>query len=205
VALPFLNHARGRRELPELDRAALVLVDLQRLFVDPASPAWVRGWEETAPRARRLARACAARGWTVAATRHVHSAGDDGGVMGCFFERLQRDGDVMSELLPELCDWAPDLSVVSKARFSALSEPSVAAAAEEAGVVLLAGVQTHLCVLASALDAASRGVTPVVVADACAARTEALHQSALRVLAAGHSYVATVDEVIAAMSAGDGT
>lgn len=200
MALPFLTHARGRRALPELERAALLLVDLQRLFVDPASPACVAAWGETSPRARRLARACAARGWSVTATRHVHPAGDEGGVMGCLFERLQRDGDALSELMPEVCDWAPDLSVVSKARFSALFEPAVAAAAMEAGVVLLAGVQTHLCVLASALDAASRGVIPVVVADACAARTDALHQSALQVLAAGHAYVATVDEVIAAMS-----
>ena len=63
--------------------------------------------------------------------------------------------------------------------------------------LVLAGVQTPLCVLATALDAARTPLVPVVAADACAARTAAEHEAALRVLSCGHAHVATIDEIVA--------
>jgi isochorismate hydrolase len=78
----------------------------------------------------------------------------------------------------------------------------VARAAAAEGTLVIMGLQTHLCVLATALDAARRDLRPVVVADACAARERSLHRDALRVLSSGHAHVATADEVISALAAG---
>ncbi len=45
--------------------------------------------------------------------------------------------------------------------------------------IILTGVETHICVLQTALDLHSAGWQPVVVADACASRDDANAQSAL--------------------------
>ncbi len=45
--------------------------------------------------------------------------------------------------------------------------------------VILTGVETHICVLQTALDLHSAGWQPIVVADACASRDDANAQSAL--------------------------
>ena len=50
--------------------------------------------------------------------------------------------------------------------------------------VVLCGVSTDCCVLATALAAVDAGAHVRVVEDACAARTEAVHQGALGIMAA---------------------
>lgn len=192
----------GRRPLPPLAGACLVVLDAQRLFTDPASPAFLDDWPARREALVALARGFLARGLPVIRTRHVHPDGDDGGTMGRFFRRLQRAGDPLSAPDPFVAAALDGTPLVDKARFSALSVSAVAEAAVAAGTLVLAGVQTHRCILATAVDAARLGLRPIVAADACAAGNPADHRAALRVLARGHAHVATTRAVLAALDRG---
>jgi nicotinamidase-related amidase len=191
--------SRPNPPLPPIAHACLLLVDPQRLFTDPTSPAFVPGWPAARANAGRLTAAFLARGWPVLRTRHVHPADDDGGTLRWFFHRLQRADDPWSEVDAHAVPGAAATPLVDKARLSALSVPAIAEAAGRGGVLVLAGVQTHRCVLATAVDAARLGLCPVVIGDACAARPTERHAQALAVLADGHAFVASTDALLASL------
>jgi len=197
VDLTSPEASRGRQPFFDLRRPGLVVLDAQRLFCEPGAPVWLPGWAEAEPRAQRLAEAFLDRGRPVVFTRHAHPEDDDGGLIARLFGRMLRAGDPWSALLPALEPLRSRALVVDKARHSALSAPAVAEALAGCDALVLAGVQTPLCVLATALDAARTPLVPVVAADACAARTAAEHEAALRVLSCGHAHVATIDEIVA--------
>lgn len=129
-------------------------------------------------------------------TRHVHGAEDDGFLIGRFFGRLQRHDEPLSELISDIRPWTSTAFVVDKDRHSAFLQPEVAGRLAGCDSVVLTGVQTPLCILATALDAPRLRLVPVVVMDATAARTQDLHLFALHCLAAGHAHVATAQEVL---------
>ncbi len=191
-----LEGTRGRRPLPGLNRAALVLLDLQRIFVDRASPAFLPAWPAVEPNARRLAATFRAAGRPVIMTRHVHPPSDPGGTLVHFFGRLLTADDPLSGLHGS---WEPGPQdvVVDKPRHSAFERSTLAEtlAQIECDVVVLAGVQAHLCVLATAVEAGSHDLLPVVALDAVAAPSLALHTSSLRALSGGLAWIATVDEI----------
>ena len=195
--LASLAGSRGRRPFGDLRRPGLIVIDAQRLFCDPASPAWLPEWRRAEPQVRRLAETFAHRGRPVVFTRHGHPPDDSGGLIARFFGRLQRRGDPVTELAESLRPLSAAALLVDKARHSALSAPGVRQALAGCDAVVLAGVQTPLCVLATALAAADTCWVPIVAADATAARRLAEHLAALEVLACGHAHVATTAEVLA--------
>jgi nicotinamidase-related amidase len=190
--------------LPSLVRPVLLVVDLQRLFCDPGSPAYTPGWRESLGACRRLAPVFRARGLPVFWTRHVHDPGDSGGTLGFFYSRLQRRDDPLSALTGDLDILVTHGRIVEKWRFSALCVPEVEEAVRASDAVVVLGVRTDQCVLATLVEAARLGARPVVVADGCASVTWERHAAALRVLAQGHAHLATVDELLASLGVGRG-
>jgi nicotinamidase-related amidase len=196
-----LRGTRGRRSLPDLSGAALVLLDLQRVFVDPDSPAFLPAWPTVEPQARRLAAAFRAAHRPVVMTRHVHDPGDEGGTLSHFFGRLLTADDPLSELSPS---WepGPQDTVIDKPRHSAFARSTLTDVLGEARVVVLAGVQAHLCVLATAVEAGSRDLLPVVALDAIAAPSLGQHTATLVALSGGLAWLATVDEITGRLGGG---
>jgi maleamate amidohydrolase len=188
-------------DLPRLHRPLLLLIDFQRLFTDPTSPAYVDGVEASFPAARSLVEAFDRRGFPVLRTRHVHPPDDDGGVNAMFWSRLQRAEDPLSAPSPEIEAFAGTAPLLDKARSSALSNARVREAVAAADAVVIAGVQTQICVLATALDVARQDVRPIVVGDASGARSAALHDATLEILGCGHAHVVAAEDVIAALGA----
>ncbi len=73
-------------------------------------------------------------------------------------------------------------TVMSKTVFSAWRDPAIQDCLkqrDERRQIILAGVETHICILQTALDLQMAGFQPVVVADACASRHDDHAQSAL--------------------------
>lgn len=199
--LGALRGLPGRRPLPPLGgRGGLVLLDLQRLFIDPRSPAFLPGWEGVRGRCAALLAGFRAAGRPVLWTRHVHSGGDDGGAVALMGGRPIRPDDPLSALHD---DWTPldGEKVVEKSRYSLAERGGLEAFLPAGAVAVLAGVVTHRCVLAVAVEASSRDLPCVVAADATASTNERMHESALAVLAGGFAYVASVAEILAALGA----
>jgi nicotinamidase-related amidase len=196
--LAALAGSPGRGAPPSLAGASLLLLDLQRLFVDPGSPAWLSGWGAAAPRCAALLEAFRAAGRPVIFTRHREPEGRESLVIGHFGGRPLRAEDPLAALA---APWRPlpGERLLDKARYSAWWGTGLEALVPPGAPLVIAGVTTHRCVLAAAVEAASRDRLPVVAADACATRGAELQLASLRVIAHGFGHVASVEEVLRAL------
>jgi bifunctional isochorismate lyase/aryl carrier protein len=173
-----------------------LLLDLQRLFVDPGSPAFLPDWPTAAGPCAALLGTFRRRGLPVLWTRHLHPGEDDTGVIADFGGRPLRRDDPLSALAQEP---EPGEIVMEKSRYSAWIGTGLADLLPPGAPLVIAGVTTHRCVLASAVEAASRDVRAVVVGDATATRGPGLQRAALSCLASGFCWVASAEEVLRAL------
>lgn len=158
--------------------ARLVVIDMQNIFADPASPWSTPRFAETLEPVRRLAEAAGPARTTY--TRFVAPA-EPTGAWRRYYERwpfaLQPPDAPAYRLVDGL---GPVADTVDATTFSKWT-PALAARAGT-GPLLLAGVSTDCCVLATALAAADAGVAVRVVADACAGADDDSHRMALDVM-----------------------
>ena len=75
--------------------------------------------------------------------------------------------------IPEVADLLPDLQPIAKMSFSACGEPRFVAALEKTNrrQVLIAGIETHICVYQTAVELLAMGYGVHVVADAVSSRS----------------------------------
>jgi isochorismate hydrolase len=99
---------------------------------------------------------------------------------------------------PDVMEWAPEGAVMEKLHFSCAHDEAILARIKETGrdQIVIAGIESHVCVLQSALGFKDAGFKPVVVADACASRDPANYQAAMARLAACGAGIVTVEMVI---------
>jgi ureidoacrylate peracid hydrolase len=101
-------------------------------------------------------------------------------------------GAELYELVPQ-----PDDLVLTKHRYSAFAHTPLALIlqAQRSRTVTIAGVQTNVCVHATARDAVQNGFIPVVVEDCVAAGTDLEHQVALEDIRTRVGKVVTLEDV----------
>lgn len=198
-SLPLLPFARHRDLLP-LDRCGLVVIDFQRVFTDPGSPAFLDHAPRALEHAIHLVKAFRRARRPVAFTRHVHRAPPRGPGLGSWWSHFILDSDPLGALDPRITPESGEAEV-RKQRYSALYRTRLASwlAARDVSCVVLAGVMTHVCVDSTARDAISRGFDVVVAGDACASKTTALHEASLLCLSHAVSRVVTVSRLVAAL------
>ncbi len=102
--------------------------------------------------------------------------------------------------VPEIKKVLPDTPLFSKMAFSCLADPEVAnrVTRETPVNLLLIGIETHVCVLQTALDALNNldGVTPYVIVDAVGSRKKQDREVALRRLEKEGAILTTSESVI---------
>lgn len=104
----------------------------------------------------------------------------------------------LGRTMGELLELAPAESVMEKLHFSCASDTAILERFQGFGrkQVVIAGIESHVCVLQSALGFQAEGFLPVVVADACSSRSDASYQTAMFRLAANGVQIVTVEMVI---------
>ena len=87
----------------------------------------------------------------------------------------------MFDLMAPLAAHAPAEAQIDKPAFSAFSTPEVAKALArlKAGVLIMSGVETDACVLATAMDAVDLGHRVIVVSDAVTSTSLEAHRATL--------------------------
>lgn len=88
--------------------------------------------------------------------------------------------------IAEIQELFSPFSALEKRSFSCLDDVAIAGQLRASGrkFVLLAGIETHVCILQTALDLKSAGYIPVVVTDCVSSRSLADKETALQRLAA---------------------
>jgi nicotinamidase-related amidase len=179
--------------------AALLVIDVQRAFCDPAGAHFLPAFEACAAPLAGLVAAWRAADRPVFFTRHGHADLAPDGIHGRFWGSvLGRDAAEAALVWP--AEPAPGEPVIVKDTYDAFHETELYGALRAAGCrqVLVAGVLTHLCVETTVRGAFVRGFEPFVVMDACAANLARLHEDALVAMAAGFAGVITTDEAVTA-------
>lgn len=157
--------------------AALLVVDMQSVFAEADSPWHVPGFDAALAACRDLVDAH--RG-PVALSRFVPPPQPTGAWADYYgaWPFAADTADPRWDLVPELAQTPhPVCDAPTMGKWTA----EVAAALGGPETLLLAGVATECCVLATALAAADAGVRVRLVAEACAGGTDADHDAALRV------------------------
>jgi nicotinamidase-related amidase len=158
----------------------LVVVDMQVVFGDPASPWFTPGYPSIEPTVARLVSAFGGR---VVFTRFTAPADPHGSWIPYYKQwpfALVPPDDALYDLMPGvLCDGHP---IVSATTFGKWGD-DLAVATDHSDELVLVGVSTDCCVISTALAAADAGIHVSVVEDASAGLSEADHRRALDAMA----------------------
>lgn len=168
------------------ERSALLVVDMQEFFLDPASPAYMPQAAAVLPNAVKLAEAFRRAGRPVLFTAHAHADPEkDGGLMTLRWRRVCRAGTPQARVAPALRP--EEGEIFTKTRYSAFTAPGLENRLRGLGVtsLVVAGVKTGLCVESTVRAAFDLDFSCIVAADACAAGSEEQHLAALKSLTHG--------------------
>jgi biuret amidohydrolase len=207
-----------------LSGMALLIIDMQRDFLDPAgyiarSGVNVGGLRAIIPQVRRLLSAARERGIPVIHTREGHrsdlsdlsavkrrrAAGAGApigsvGPLGRLLVRGEPGHAIIEELTPVVGE-----PVIDKPGFGAFHATDLEVLLRTAGItsLTLAGVTTDICVHSTLREAVDRGFECVTVGDACAAADPDIHTAMLACIAGEGGIlgrVASTQEILAAWS-----
>jgi nicotinamidase-related amidase len=115
--------------------------------------------------------------------------------------RHQLPGSPGLELMPEVHDVEHDLVVTGKKRYDCFAATDLDHVLRSRSIdtLLLTGVNTNSCVLATTIAANTRDYTAVVVRDCVDTMDPALHDAALQLISQAFGWVAPAQEVLAAL------
>lgn len=210
-----IRHRRGRFHLfDRIDpaRTALVVIDMQRAFLDPGAAMEVPRARDIVLGVNRLAAAARAAGVPVvwvrmtawrAGAKTSYPAFYRDIATGPFGDRLLdalRDG-AEGHGVADALDVRPGDLQVNKTRFSAFfpgsSDIDAKLRARGVDTVIFAGTLTNRCCETSAMDAMNLGYRVIFAEDATAAVTDAEHLAALVNVATAIGDLRTTDQIVA--------
>jgi nicotinamidase-related amidase len=192
---PFNTHVMHLHR----DKAALLVIDMQVFFLDPASPSFTCGGLAILPNLVKIINAFRQANRPVIYTRHVHHPDQlDAGIMGWWWEGMCLEGSLESEIHPDISP-KPNEKVIFKHRYSAFYNTDLETILRCLKVedMVVTGIMTNMCCESTARDAYFRDYRVFFPADGSGSITEEMHTASLINLAFGFSWVTDTDTMIA--------
>ena len=195
---PFNTHAMQLNR----EKAALLVIDMQYFFLDPASPSYTCGGLAILPRLQKVIQAFRQANRPVIYTRHVHHPDHlDAGIMAWWWEGMCKEGTPESEIHQDIAP-KPNEKVIFKHRYSAFYNTDLETVLRSLKVeeIVVAGIMTNMCCESTARDAYYRDYRVFFLADGTGSVTEEMHLASLLNVAFGFAWVTNVDTVVAQLS-----
>ncbi len=192
---PFNQHRMTLRR----EKSALLVIDMQKFFLDPHSPSFTCGGLAILPTLKRLIQAFRECGRPVIYTRHVHHPDHlDSGIMGWWWEGMCVEGSPDSEIHPDLAP-RPSEKVVVKHRYSAFYNTDLETILRCMGIedLVISGVMTNMCCESTARDAYYRDQHVFFLADGTGSINAEMQVASLLNLAFGFAYVTSASGILA--------
>jgi ureidoacrylate peracid hydrolase len=192
---PFNTHAMQLNR----EKAALLVIDMQYFFLDPASPSYTCGGPAILPRLQKVIQAFRQANRPVIYTRHVHHPDHlDAGIMAWWWEGMCKEGSPESEIHRDIAPM-PNEKVIFKHRYSAFYNTDLETVLRSLKVeeIVVAGILTNMCCESTARDAYYRDYRVFFLADGTGSVTEEMHLASLLNVAFGFAWVTDVDTVAA--------
>jgi len=182
----------------DMDKAALLVIDMQNFFLDPKSPSFTPGGQASVPNIKKLVEFFRSKKRPVIYTAHVHSQdGKDAGILGWWWDGMCIEGTKDAEIFPDLSP-LPGERVVYKHRYSAFYNTDLETILRCQGIrdLVITGVMTNLCCESTARDAYFRDYRVKFLADATGAASEKFHMATLLNLAYGFAEICLTKDIL---------
>jgi ureidoacrylate peracid hydrolase len=196
---PFNTHAMHLNR----EAAALLVIDMQRFFLDPASPSFTCGGLAILPTLQKVIGAFRQAGRPVIYTRHVHHPDRiDAGIMDWWWEGMCLEGSPESEIHPDISPLSHE-KVIFKHRYSAFYNTDLETILRCLKVedLVITGLMTNMCCESTARDAYFRDYRVFFLADGNGSITEEMHLASLLNLAFGFARVMDTDSLLGQLQA----
>gem|GEM_PF-151623 len=181
-----------------IEKSALMIIDMQKFFLDTESPTFTCGGLAILPNLKRIIEAFRKAGRPVIYTRHVHHPGRiDAGIMGWWWEGMCLEGSPESDVHDEITPMTNE-KVILKHRYSAFYNTDLETILRCLKIedLVISGIMTNMCCESTARDAYYRDFRVFFLADGTGSINEEMHLASLLNLSFGFSYVTDVDSII---------
>lgn len=171
---------------------ALLVIDMQRDFVDVGAPCEAIGAREIVPTVNALSGWARARGLPVIVTQEMHRADRSDFGIELEFEPLHCiEGTPGVELVPGLTVAESDYRLVAKRRYDCFAgtELDLLLRCKRVENLICCGVCTNICVLSTVIAARNLDYRVVLPVDAVAGTSVALHDAAIGCMSDVFAYV----------------
>ena len=181
------------------DKCALLVIDMQKFFLDPLSPSFTCGGLAILPVLHGLIKTFRQHGRPVIYTRHVHHPDHiDSGIMGWWWKGMCIEGTPESEIHADLAPQARE-KVILKHRYSAFynTDLEIVLRCLQVEDLVITGIMTNMCCESTARDAYYRDYRVFFLADGTGSINEEMHLASLLNLSFGFARVTSAHDIIA--------
>ncbi|MDZ7860667.1 MAG: isochorismatase family protein [Candidatus Krumholzibacteriota bacterium] len=194
--LDILRRGREPSLMPE--KTALIILDMQRFFLDPSSHAYIRDAGSIIPGLKRLVLEFRKNHLPVVVTRHLNTE-ENAGSMARWWNDMITEDNPMSRIIPEFRQ--PGTKQLVKTQYDAFLNTDLQNFLTEKGAkqIVIGGVMTHLCCETTARAAFTRGFDVFFLADGTATYSIELQRATLLNISHGFGCPVLVNEVLAVL------
>ena len=191
----YINPRKVQKQPFNIARAALLILDMQRYFLEPDSHAFVPSGLAIIENLNRISAEFYGRERPVIATQHINTE-EDAGQMAAWWSELISREHPWAGLHPDLKIEASD--ILPKPQYDAFYRSSLSDRLDGKQVdqIVIGGVMAHLCCESTARSAFNRGYEVFFLVDGTATYNKEFHQASLLNLAHGVAVLASVDQLL---------
>lgn len=179
---------------PQPARSALIILDMQKYFLNEVSHAFVPSAPPVLRKINKLAGLFRKSNLPVIITQHINTT-ENAGMMSKWWDDFITDDHDLSELATEIL--TPNSTVIEKSQYDAFYDTSLDQILREKEIedLIITGVMTHLCCETTARSAFVRGYFVFFAVDGTATYNEALHRASLLNLSHGFAVPVLMDDI----------
>jgi bifunctional isochorismate lyase/aryl carrier protein len=191
----YSSPRKALRQPFTIENAALLILDMQRYFLEPESHAFVPSGLAIIENLNRISAEFYGRGRPVIATQHINTP-EDAGQMAAWWSELITREHPLAGLHPGLEIEAED--ILPKPQYDAFYKSSLSERLKENQVkqVVIGGVMAHLCCETTARSAFNRGYEVFFLVDGTATYNSEFHQASLLNLAHGIALLVRTEQLL---------
>ncbi|HHH80198.1 MAG TPA: cysteine hydrolase [Thermoplasmatales archaeon] len=177
------------------EKSALLVMDMQKYFLDEQSHAFIPSAKAITPRIKKLQNTYLKKRLPVVQTRHLNTK-NNAKSMNRWWNGIITKDNHLSQITEELL--SEKIPVINKTQYDAFFKTDLNKRLKNNNVqqVVVTGVMTHLCCETTARSAFMRGFDVFFVVDGTATYNKTFHLSTLINLAHGFAIPITTKEVI---------
>ncbi|NOS86645.1 MAG: cysteine hydrolase [Ignavibacteria bacterium] len=179
----------------DISNIALLILDMQDYFIDPASHAFIPSAPAIVNYINNLIGSFRKKNLPVIFTKHINTP-ENAGQMKTHWKDLITIDDPLSCLTPALV--VESSSVIVKSQYDAFYNTELESILRSAfcDTVVICGVMTHLCCDSTARSAFVKGFKVVIPVDGTASYNRKFHLYSLYNLSHGFAVVTKIDDLI---------